>query len=93
MRRYANRLETVLKIEKECLKEENAFNTFPSIEMDLFPATVTFFGCLFWSLEWGILVGIGTNLLLILHHSARPKVSSDVQQVNNYLMSLNVIKD
>ena len=55
--------------------------------MDLLPATVTFFGCLFWSLEYGILVGIGTNLLLVLHHSARPKVSADVIQVAKFVDS------
>lgn len=35
---------------------------------------VTFIACLVLHLEIGILVGIGTNLLLLLYHAARPKI-------------------
>ncbi|XP_017777984.1 PREDICTED: sodium-independent sulfate anion transporter [Nicrophorus vespilloides] len=42
---------------------------------DLIPGFVTFAACLVLPLEIGILVGIGINLLFILYHAARPKLS------------------
>ncbi|KAH0540910.1 sodium-independent sulfate anion transporter [Cotesia glomerata] len=42
---------------------------------DLIPGIATFIACLVLQLEIGILVGIGLNILFILHHAARPKIS------------------
>ncbi|XP_054284812.1 sodium-independent sulfate anion transporter-like isoform X2 [Macrosteles quadrilineatus] len=44
-------------------------------KMDLLPFLVTFTACLLLGLEIGMIVGISTNLLLILYNSARPSVS------------------
>ncbi|XP_005183805.2 sodium-independent sulfate anion transporter [Musca domestica] len=42
---------------------------------DLIPGVVAFITCLVLPLEIGILIAIGVNMLFILYHSARPKVS------------------
>uniref|UniRef100_A0A146M5W7 Sodium-independent sulfate anion transporter n=1 Tax=Lygus hesperus TaxID=30085 RepID=A0A146M5W7_LYGHE len=42
---------------------------------DLVPLIATLLTCLFFGLEYGMLVGITVNLLFILYHSARPSVS------------------
>ncbi|XP_066159241.1 sodium-independent sulfate anion transporter-like isoform X1 [Euwallacea fornicatus] len=46
-----------------------------SKKSDFFLAIVTFVSCLILPLEQGILVGIGINLIYILYHAARPKIS------------------
>lgn len=46
-----------------------------SKKSDLFLGIVTFIACLVLPLEVGILVGIGLNLIFILYHAARPKIS------------------
>lgn len=42
---------------------------------DLIPGLGTFIACLTLPLEIGILIGIGVNLLFILYHAARPKIT------------------
>uniref|UniRef100_A0A6M2DZU5 Putative sulfate/bicarbonate/oxalate exchanger sat-1 n=1 Tax=Xenopsylla cheopis TaxID=163159 RepID=A0A6M2DZU5_XENCH len=42
---------------------------------DLIPGIFTFIACLVFPLEYGILVGIGINVIFILYHAARPKIS------------------
>ncbi|XP_033305969.1 sodium-independent sulfate anion transporter isoform X1 [Bombus bifarius] len=42
---------------------------------DLIPGLGTFIACLLLKLEIGILCGIGLNILFILYHAARPKIS------------------
>nr|XP_003702458.2 PREDICTED: sodium-independent sulfate anion transporter isoform X2 [Megachile rotundata] len=42
---------------------------------DLIPGVGTFIACLVLKLEIGILCGIGINILFILYHAARPKIS------------------
>ena len=51
-------------------------------EIDLIPAFATFLTCLFWSLEWGILVGAGIQVSLILYQAARPKVHVEHRILN-----------
>ncbi|ENN75938.1 hypothetical protein HUJ04_007466 [Dendroctonus ponderosae] len=46
-----------------------------SKKSDLFLGVCTFVACLVLPLEVGILVGIGLNVLFILYHAARPKIS------------------
>ncbi|XP_026271920.1 sodium-independent sulfate anion transporter [Frankliniella occidentalis] len=46
-----------------------------SKKSDLIPGAVTFVACLVLALEVGIVIGIGTNLVFILYHAARPKIS------------------
>jgi MFS superfamily sulfate permease-like transporter len=48
---------------------------------------VTFIACLGIGLDYGILTGIGVNLMFILYNSARPRV-----QVRNLTVSLMVVK-
>ncbi|XP_023247492.1 sodium-independent sulfate anion transporter isoform X2 [Copidosoma floridanum] len=42
---------------------------------DLIPGVGTFIACLALQLEYGIAIGIGINVLFILYHAARPKIS------------------
>ncbi|XP_046603494.1 sodium-independent sulfate anion transporter isoform X1 [Neodiprion virginianus] len=42
---------------------------------DLIPGIATFLACLVLRVEIGILCGIGINVLFILYHAARPKIS------------------
>ncbi|XP_043279166.1 sodium-independent sulfate anion transporter [Venturia canescens] len=42
---------------------------------DLLPGLGTFIACLVLQLEVGILCGVGLNVLFILYHAARPKIS------------------
>ncbi|XP_066582093.1 sodium-independent sulfate anion transporter [Prorops nasuta] len=42
---------------------------------DLLPGLGTFVACLVLQLEIGILVGVGINVLFILYHAARPKIT------------------
>ena len=46
-----------------------------AIESDLIPGLGTFIACLVLQLEVGILCGVGLNVLFILYHAARPKIS------------------
>jgi sodium-independent sulfate anion transporter 11 len=48
---------------------------------------VTFLACLGIGLDYGMLMGIGINLMFILYSSARPKV-----QVRNLTVSLPLVK-
>lgn len=52
------------------------------IESDLIPGLGTFIACLLLPLEVGILTGIGINLLFILYHAARPKITVEVLKVS-----------
>lgn len=45
-----------------------------SKKSDLIPGLGAFIACLALPLEQGVLVGIGINILFILHQSARPKI-------------------
>ena len=51
-------------------------------EIDLIPAFATFLTCLFWALEYGIMVGVGIQVLVILYHAARPKVHVEHRILN-----------
>lgn len=45
------------------------------IEIDIIPYMVTLVACLFTGLEYGILIGIGVNLLLMLYATSRPNIN------------------
>nr|XP_018904585.1 PREDICTED: sodium-independent sulfate anion transporter isoform X1 [Bemisia tabaci]XP_018904586.1 PREDICTED: sodium-independent sulfate anion transporter isoform X1 [Bemisia tabaci]XP_018904587.1 PREDICTED: sodium-independent sulfate anion transporter isoform X1 [Bemisia tabaci]XP_018904588.1 PREDICTED: sodium-independent sulfate anion transporter isoform X1 [Bemisia tabaci]XP_018904589.1 PREDICTED: sodium-independent sulfate anion transporter isoform X1 [Bemisia tabaci] len=51
---------------------------YRSKKSDLIPGLSTFGACLILPLEIGILVGIGLNLISILYHAARPKISMEI---------------
>lgn len=62
---------------------------FEFTETDLLPGLSTFFACLILPLEIGILVGVGVNILFILYHAARPKISTEILSTSaghEYLM-------
>lgn len=55
-------------------------------ETDLLPLIVTLVCALLTSLEYGIIIGIATNLVFILYSSARPKIIIDQYESNVYLV-------
>ncbi|XP_068146445.1 sodium-independent sulfate anion transporter [Drosophila tropicalis] len=63
-----------------------------SKKRDLFPFVATIIPCLFWSLEYGILCGIGANLVYILYSSARPQVLIKQEKINGYEIALVDVK-
>lgn len=52
-----------------------------SSKKDLIPMLVTFAFCLVVGVEYGILLGVGTNLMFLLYPSARPTVFIDKRTV------------
>lgn len=48
-----------------------------SNKKDLIPMFVTFLFCLIIGVEYGILLGVGINLMFLLYPSARPTVHID----------------
>uniref|UniRef100_A0A0K8W6V7 Sodium-independent sulfate anion transporter n=1 Tax=Bactrocera latifrons TaxID=174628 RepID=A0A0K8W6V7_BACLA len=63
---------------------ERLAEIWKSKRMDLFPFAVTYFTCLFWSLEYGIICGIVVNISFILYRSARPQIHLEKKKVSNY---------
>ncbi|XP_014090706.2 sodium-independent sulfate anion transporter [Bactrocera oleae] len=56
---------------------------------DLLPGLGTFVACLVLPLEIGILIGVGLNVIFILYHAARPKITTEILTTsagNEYLM-------
>ncbi|XP_053982648.1 sodium-independent sulfate anion transporter-like [Hylaeus volcanicus] len=49
-------------------------------KVDFFLMVITLLFCVFLKLEWGIIIGIGLNLLLLLIFSARPSVKTAIEQ-------------
>jgi sodium-independent sulfate anion transporter 11 len=54
--------------------------------VDLIPLAATFVACLLLGLDYGMLIGIGVNLMFILYNSARPKVQVRNLTVSNLLV-------
>ncbi|KAJ8959231.1 hypothetical protein NQ318_022494 [Aromia moschata] len=59
-----------------------------SKKMDLIPLTVTLLSCLLISLEYGILIGIATNVIFVLYSSARPKLDVEKLTGDVYVVRL-----
>lgn len=51
-------------------------------ETDLIPGMAAFIACLVLPLEIGILTGIAINIIFILYHAARPKISIEFLSVS-----------
>lgn len=49
---------------------------------DLIPTFATFVTCLVIAVEYGILIGVGINLLFLLYPSARPTVQVEKSMVS-----------
>lgn len=59
------------------------FIYFSFEETDLIPGMAAFVACLVFPLEIGILAGIAINIMFILYHAARPKISIEFLSVRN----------
>ena len=57
-------------------------------EVDLIPGFATFFACLFWALEYGILIGVGVQILFVLYNIARPSVKVYTKRVGFFILFL-----
>lgn len=53
---------------------------------DIIPFFATFFCSLLFGLEYGILVGIGINILFTLYNTSRPNISFDIEKVSNNVL-------
>ena len=60
---------------------------------DLVPGLGTFICCLLFPLEIGILIGVGLNIMFILYHAARPKISVETQQTKQGVEYLLITPD
>ncbi|KAK9303313.1 hypothetical protein QLX08_005058 [Tetragonisca angustula] len=52
-------------------------------KIDFFLMLITLLFCVFLKLEWGIMIGIGLNLVVLLYFSARPSIRSKIEQVED----------
>ncbi|KAH8312872.1 hypothetical protein KR044_013392, partial [Drosophila immigrans] len=59
---------------------------------DMLPFVVTALSCLFWSLEYGMLVGIVVNALFILKKSMTPQFELETQKHNGIELSVAELK-
>lgn len=59
----------------------------------MIPGFAAFIACLVMPLEFGILVGIGLNVLFILYHSARPKLGIEELQTGTGTKYLIITPD
>lgn len=50
-------------------------------KIDFLLMLITLLFCVFYKLEWGIIIGIVLNLLILLYFSARPSVHTEIEQV------------
>ncbi|XP_076378212.1 sodium-independent sulfate anion transporter isoform X3 [Megalopta genalis] len=49
-------------------------------KIDFLLMVVTLLFCVFLKLEWGIIIGIILNILMLLYFSARPSIQTEIQQ-------------
>ncbi|XP_017764524.1 PREDICTED: sodium-independent sulfate anion transporter-like [Eufriesea mexicana] len=52
-------------------------------KIDFLLMLVTLLFCVFLKLEWGIMIGIVLNLVILLYFSARPSVHTEIEQAEN----------
>lgn len=58
-------------------------------ELDLIPLTATLISALLLNLEYGILIGLATNMVFLLYTSARPKLDVEQTSGNIYVVRVN----
>ncbi|KAL1517830.1 hypothetical protein ABEB36_001546 [Hypothenemus hampei] len=61
-------------------------------KLDLIPFFVAVISCLLLSLEYGIIIGTGANLLFVLYESARPKLYFDKTFIRDQMVYLVCLK-
>ncbi|CAD7084101.1 unnamed protein product [Hermetia illucens] len=64
-----------------------------SKKIDIIPLVVTFISCLFLGLEFGILCGIGVNVLFILYNSASPKINIVTEKIEDIEVILATVSE
>ncbi|XP_031771541.1 sodium-independent sulfate anion transporter-like isoform X4 [Apis florea] len=52
-------------------------------KIDFLLMLITLLFCVFYKLEWGIIIGIVLNLLILLYFSARPSVHTEIEQTED----------
>ncbi|KAG6803091.1 sodium-independent sulfate anion transporter isoform X1 [Apis mellifera caucasica] len=52
-------------------------------KIDFLLMLITLLFCVFYKLEWGIIIGIVLNLLILLYFSARPSVHTEIEQIED----------
>ncbi|XP_073817896.1 sodium-independent sulfate anion transporter [Musca autumnalis] len=72
---------------------ERIFEIWKSKKIDMIPLTVTSLVCLFWSLEYGMVCGIGVNAIFILYKSARPKIQINLEKINSTSVAMVQVKE
>ncbi|XP_018332419.1 sodium-independent sulfate anion transporter-like isoform X2 [Agrilus planipennis] len=65
------------------IQYDTVFVLWRTKKLDLIPYFATLLCCLLWNLEYGILVGIATNLSIVLYFSARPPIVLDFRQIDD----------
>lgn len=60
-------------------------------ELDLIPLYATFIASLIIGLDYGMIIGIGVNVLFIFYEAARPKLSIETTTVSDKLALLSMI--
>ncbi|CAG0892879.1 unnamed protein product [Cyprideis torosa] len=51
-------------------------------EIDLIPWCVTFFACLFYKLEYGILIGAAVSIVFVVYAASHPKIEISDKKIN-----------
>lgn len=64
------------------------WETFKTKKIDVIPVLVTLFSCLFVGLEYGILIGVGSNLVIVLLASSRPTIDLERSIVGEHELLL-----
>ncbi|XP_017848938.1 sodium-independent sulfate anion transporter isoform X2 [Drosophila busckii] len=59
---------------------------------DMLPFMATTLSCLFWSLEYGMLVGVVVNMFFILQKSMTPQFQLETQKHNGLVIALGELK-
>ncbi|XP_026673660.1 sodium-independent sulfate anion transporter-like isoform X2 [Ceratina calcarata] len=63
------------------------FKTYATLwrarKIDFFLMSITFLFCVFYKLEYGIVIGVALNLLVLLYFSARPAVKTEMEQIQD----------
>lgn len=71
-----------------CASEFKSPSSSLFIELDLIPLTATILSALLLNLEYGILIGLASNMIFLLYTSARPKLNIEETSVGVYVVRL-----
>ncbi|CAG0917739.1 unnamed protein product [Notodromas monacha] len=60
----------------------SAVHILKSRKIDFVPFLATFLSCIFLGLEFGVLIGVVVDVLILLYYSARPELSVSIEEVS-----------